>query len=102
MVIKFQNYEKTGYGNHLGIEAAAPGAGLASTSILQLVIPSGLTQVLSGGVVVVEIELVQIGGQQTFETYHFAVGAPIPVPAAYPLGLAGLGLLAAVRRRIIG
>lgn len=93
---------ETGYGNQIGIEAAAPGAGLASTNILQLVIPSGLTQVVSGGDVVVQIELVQIGGQQTFATYHFAAAAPIPVPAAYPLGLAGLGLLAAVRRRIVG
>ena len=92
----------SGYGNSIVVEAAIPGAGVASSDILHLVLPSGLTQVVSGGDVVVEIELVQIGGQQTFATYHFAAAAPIPVPAAYPLGLAGLGILAAVRRRITG
>ena len=94
----------SGYGTSLVMEAAAPGAGLASTNWLQLVIPSTYTQVASAGDIVVDVEIVQIGGQQTFATYHFATGGGgdggddvIPEPSS--LALLGLGGLLLARRR---
>jgi MYXO-CTERM domain-containing protein len=85
-----------GFGSTFEFVGAVPtGSELASYTLYQLVIPDTLA-----GTITVHIEVTSPTSAIYAAEFVFG-GAPpvIPVPAAYPLGLAGLGLLAALRRR---
>jgi hypothetical protein len=87
---------QAGFGSTFHFVGAVPGGSEQDQyTVYQLVIPDSLT-----GTVTVIIDTTSPGAEIAVQEFVFGGAAPpVPVPAAYPLGLAGLGLLAYLRRR---